>query len=175
MHRLLRILKHRWLDTSDTRRWVPDDMAQRLEKRVAASEHLHAGELRLCVEAALPLSYLWRCDSDACVRPLSHERALSWFGRLGVWDTQHNNGVLIYLLVAEHTIHIVADRGLNERVEPAFWQTLVDQLGHQLHDGDVEGGLTQALETVSSLLVQHFPSSAGAPRANELPDAVVRV
>jgi uncharacterized membrane protein len=92
---LLRILKHRWLDRSDTVRAVPDDMATRLAQRVAASEVRHSGEVRLCVEASLPTSYLWRAGAEHPLSAVVRERALTWFGRLRIWDTEHNNGVLI--------------------------------------------------------------------------------
>lgn len=174
MNKLLTILKHRWLDSSDTRRLIPDDMAQRLAQRVAASEGRHSGEIRLCVESALPLSYLWRLGRDKDMRVLSRERAISWFGRLGVWDTEHNNGVLIYLLLAEHTIEFVADRALDARVDHSQWQGMVDRLAEHLRQDRFEDGLTQALEEVSALLVEHFPIEPGTVSPNELPDAVVR-
>jgi hypothetical protein len=174
MSKLLRLLKHRWLDASDTCRAIPDDMADRLARRVAASELRHTGELRLCVEAALPLADVWRISSDTPLPVVVRERALGWFGRLGVWDTELNNGVLIYLLLAEHAIEIVADRALAQRVSPAFWQAMVDRLGEQLRHGAFEDGLTQALEEVSALLVAHFPASGPDGHVNELPDAVVR-
>lgn len=174
MNKLLTILKHRWLDSGDTRRMIPDDMAQRLAQRVAASEVRHSGEIRLCVEAALPLSYLWRLCRDHGMRSLSRERAISWFGRLGVWDTEHNNGVLIYLLLAEHTIEFVADRALDSRVDHRQWQGMVDRLAEHLRQDRFEDGLTQALEEVSALLVEHFPIEPGAVSPNELSDAVVR-
>lgn len=174
MNRLLRILRHRWLDSGDSHRLVPDDMALRLSRRIAASEARHSGEIRLCVEAALPLSYLWRLGNKTSVRMLARERAVSWFGRLGVWDTQDNNGVLIYLLLAERSIELVADRGLSTRVDQARWQAMVDRLAGQLHQGAFEDGLTQALEEVSALLVQFFPVEPGEPNPNELPDLVVR-
>lgn len=174
MNKLLTILKHRWLDSGDTRRMIPDDMAQRLAQRVAASEARHSGEIRLCVEAALPLSYLWRLGRERDMRSLSRERAVSWFGRLGVWDTEQNNGVLVYLLLAEHTIEFVADRALNSRIDHSQWQGMVDRLATQLRQDRFEDGLTQALEEVSALLVAHFPIEAGTVSANELPDAVVR-
>lgn len=174
MNKLVRILKHRWLDNSDTLRAVPDDMAERLARRVAASEGRHSGEVRLCVEAALPTSYLWRLNANMPLSTVVRERALTWFGRLRIWDTEHNNGVLIYLLLAEHAIEFVADRALARRVTPAEWQAIVDRLGARLHEGAFEDGLTQALEEVSALLVTHFPAEAGAVRPNELPDAVVR-
>jgi uncharacterized membrane protein len=169
MNKFLRILKHRWMDSADTRRRIPDDMAQR-----PASEARHSGEVRLCVEAALPLSYLWRLGPGTTLKALIRERAMSWFGRLGVWDTERNNGVLIYLLLAEHAIEFVADRAFNDHVDRAQWQAMVDRLGLRLQRGEFEDGLTQALEEVSALLVAHFPVESGAVSPNELPDSVVR-
>lgn len=174
MNKLLRILRHRWLDSRDSHRLIPDDVALRLSRRIAASEARHSGEIRLCVEAALPLSYLWRLGDETTVRVLARERAMSWFGRLGVWDTKDNNGVLIYLLLAERSIELVADRGLSGRVDQTHWQAMVDRLAGRLHQGAFEDGLTQALEEVSALLVEFFPAQAGGPNPNELPDLVVR-
>lgn len=174
MNKLVRLLKHRWLDISDTVRAVPDDMAERLARRVAASEGRHSGEVRLCVEASLPLSYLWRVNASTPLATIVRERALAWFGRLRIWDTEYNNGVLIYLLLAEHAIEFVADRSLARLVPPTAWQAIADRLGAQLQQGHFEDGLTQALEEVSALLVAHFPAEAGSARANELSDNVVR-
>jgi len=164
--KLQRILRHRWLDEADTRRAVPPALLERLTARVAASERRHTGEIRIYVEAGLPMSYLWR---DATAR----ERAVAMFGKLGVWDTEHNNGVLIYLLIAEHAIEIVADRGLTAKVDTQEWLSITQHLGRELHEGHFEQGLTQALAEVSALLVRHFPASPQAPGSNELPDAPV--
>jgi uncharacterized membrane protein len=166
MNRLLRIVKHRALDDTDTRRAIGPAVLERLRARVAASERHHSGEIRICVEAGLPLSYLWR---DLSAR----DRAITMFGKLRVWDTEHNNGVLIYLLLAEHAIEIVADRGLNRHVQPAEWEQVVQRMGRAFHEGRFEDGLTQALEEVSALLVQHFPCAPGAANPNELPDEPV--
>jgi uncharacterized membrane protein len=174
MNRLLRFFKHRWMDRSDTVRAVPDDMAERIARRVAASEGRHTGEVRLCVEASLPLSYLWRIGPDAPLSQVVRERAIAWFGRLRIWDTEHNNGVLIYVLLGEHAIEFVADRALSRRVSQGQWQAIVDRLALRLRAGEFEDGLTQALEEVSALLVLHFPADTGMVRPNELPDAVVR-
>ena len=171
---VFRLLKHRWLDRSDTLRAIPDDMAERLAQRVAASESRHTGEIRLCVEAALSSSYVWRSGDASALPALIRERALGWFGRLGVWDTEHNNGVLIYLLLGEHAIEIVADRALTHRVDQAQWQAMVDRLVIRLRKGDFEDGLTEALEEISALMVAHFPLAPGASRANELSNSVVR-
>ena len=89
--------------------------------RAAPASSGTAARSALCVEAGLPLSYLWR-------ERRARERALAMFGKLRVWDTEHNNGVLIYLLLAEHAIEIVADRGLNRHV-PA------DAVAGRLSDG----------------------------------------
>lgn len=164
--RLARIWKHRWLDESDTRRAIPADLSDRLMRRIAASEKRHGGEVRIYAEAGLPLSYLWR---DATPR----ERAVAMFGKLRMWDTEQNNGVLIYLLLAEHAIEVVADRGLNRHVPQGEWQAIVNRMGAALREQRFEDGLTQALEEVSALLVRHFPVEPGDSNANELPDEPV--
>ena len=163
---IARMLRHRWMDESDTRKVIPPDLMERLARRVAASEKRHTGEVRIYVEAGLPMSYLWRSATP-------RERAVAVFGKLRVWDTEDNNGVLIYLLLAEHAIEIVADRGLARHVAPAEWQAIVGRLGAALHEGRFEDGLTQALEEVSALLVKHFPAAEGAANINELPDEPV--
>ena len=163
---LARILRHRWLDESDTRKALPPALVERLARRVAASEQRHSGEIRLHVEAGLPMSYLWRGATP-------RERAVALFGKLRVWDTEANNGVLIYLLLAENAIEIVADRGLASRVAQGEWQAIVARMGSAFRDGRFEDGLTQALEEVSALLVAHFPVAAGQTNPNELPDRPV--
>jgi len=161
-----RLLRHRWLDESDLRKAIPPDMLKRLAARVAASEKRHSGEIRIFAEAGLPVSYLLR---DATPR----ERAVAMFGKLRVWDTEHNNGVLVYLLLAERAIEIVADRGLSQRVDAGEWHRIVGRMGHAFKEGRVEDGLTQALEEVSALLVAHFPLAPGEANRNELPDEPV--
>ncbi|HET8744104.1 MAG TPA: TPM domain-containing protein [Ramlibacter sp.] len=163
MQRFRRLLRHRWLDDADTRRAVPPPLAQRLAERVAASERRHSGEIRIYIEAGLPLSYLWR---DATPR----ERAIAMFGKLGVWDTEQNNGVLIYLLLAEHAIEVVADRGLARHVPHEQWQQIVQGMRECFRAGRYEEGLVQAVDAVTALLERHFPLRAGEANPNELPD-----
>jgi uncharacterized membrane protein len=166
MVRLLRFLKHRWWDERTARRVLDEAALQRLQQRVAASEQRHSGQIRVCVEASLPLSYLWR---NADVR----ERALSLFGKLRVWDTEHNNGVLIYMLLVEHDIEIVADRGLARHIPPDQWQPLIDHMAQAFAQGRFEDGLARAIDEVGALLERHFPASPERPGQNELPDTVV--
>ena len=173
MNKLSVLLRHLWLDESDTQRAIPADMLKRLADRVAASEQRHSGEIRLCIEAALPASYLWRLDRENTLTVLTRQRAVMLFGKLRVWDTEHNNGVLIYLLLAEQAIEIVADRGLSGHISPAHWEAMVAQMSLAFKDRRYEDGLTQAMEETSALLVQHFEVATGPgspPNANELPD-----
>lgn len=163
LHKLKRLFRHRWVDEADARRAVPPELIQRLMQRVAASEKRHSGEIRIHVEAGLPFSYLWR---DATAR----DRAVTLFGKLRVWDTERNNGVLIYLLLAEHAIELVADRGLSQRVPPEEWRAMVQRMGTAFREGRFEDGLTQAIAEVSAVLVQHFPLAEGERNDNELPD-----
>jgi uncharacterized membrane protein len=163
MNCLLRILKHRLRDDTDTRRAIGLDVVQRLQQRVQSSERQHSGEIRLCVEAGLPLSYLWRGLS-------ARDRAVTMFGKLRVWDTAHNNGVLIYLLLAEHAIEIVADRGLNSHVNPTQWAAIVATLSEAFRAGRHEQGLNAAIDAVDALLRQHFALLPGQDNPNELPD-----
>jgi uncharacterized membrane protein len=164
MNKLLRILRHRWLDERDAARALGREGLARIQARVAASEKRHSGEIRVCVEAGLPLSYLWRGAH-------ARERAVTMFGKLRVWDTEHNNGVLIYLLLAEHKIEIVADRGLDRHVDAARWTQILEVMRAAFRAGRFEEGLNQAIDAVDALLVEHFPLAAGELNPNELPDA----
>lgn len=171
--RIQTLLRHRWLDEGDTRRAIDPDMLERLRQRVAASETRHTGELRICVEAGLPLAYLWRhLRGKVPLDELVRERATTMFGKLRVWDTEHNNGVLIYLLLAEREIELVADRGLNGVVSQAEWQAMVQRMGAAFARGQFEDGLTQALQEVSAPLVAHFPAGP-QPNRNDQPDTPV--
>lgn len=163
--RVIRLLKHRW--TSDAAFTLTAPALHRLQARVAASELQHSGEVRLYVEAGLPNSYLLRPHSTAT---LTRQRALTQFGKLRVWDTAQNNGVLIYLLLAEHAIELVADRGINQHVSPQAWVEMVESLGIALKEGSFEQGLARAIDAVTAVLVEHFPREPGSLRANALPD-----
>ena len=169
---LLRLWRHLWQSERAAWHAVPDNMTKGLTARVRASERRHAGQVMVCIEGALPLSYAWRAGRQTPLSAVMRQRAMAWFGRLRVWDTEHNNGVLIYLLLAERRIEIVADSGLMRHTSEAHWQAVLQALRHPLQQGDFESGLTQALESVSALLVAHFPLTDSRP--NELPDLIVR-
>ncbi|MCR5866337.1 TPM domain-containing protein [Aquincola sp. J276] len=161
--RWLRLLRHRLLDESDVSRALDAEAMARLEARVEASERRHTGEIRLAVEAGLPLSYLW---NDLSAR----DRAVTLFGKLRVWDTEQNNGVLIYLLMADHAIEIVADRGLSRAVDSTQWQSILHGMREAFRAGRFEQGLNQAIDAVDALLTARFPAGDSDVPHNELPD-----
>jgi uncharacterized membrane protein len=163
-NRWTRLLKHRLLDEGDAERLLGAGALERIGQRVAASERRHSGEIRVCVEAGLPFSYIRRHATP-------RERAVAMFGKLRVWDTEQDNGVLIYLLLAEHAIEIVADRGLNRHVDAAEWERIAATMREAFRSHRFEDGLNQAVDAVDALLVRHFALAGGSPNPNELPDA----
>lgn len=170
MNRLKRLFKHRWVSEATAQQLLSSDLLQRLEQRVRASEQRHTGEIRVFVETSLPLPYLY---DKASTPVLVRERALEIFSQLRVWDTANNNGVLIYLLVVEHAIEIVADRGLHLGMDTKAWKYLVEGMTKAFRQGDYERGLTNALEEVSAVLMQHFPLKDGETNPNELPNTPI--
>ena len=154
------LVAHRWRERLI---FTPKVLA-RIEAAIKAGEATHSGQIRFVVEGAL----------DG--RPLFHnqparERALDIFSQLRIWDTAHNNGVLIYLLLAEHDIEIVADRGFEGNVSEAEWSEVCRVMEADLGAGRFEAGVLAGIQHVSELIARHFP-----PRAddrNELPDAPV--
>ncbi len=159
-----RQLRHRFSDRDATHA-LPMAARERIAAAIAASEAQHTGQIRVYVETALPWSYIRR---DAPAR----ERALMEFSKQRVWDTEHNNGVLIYLLLTEHAIEIVADRALARCVSSAQWQHIVGTLSADLRNGSYEEALLAAVAQVSLLLIAQFPRTGPAHLLdNELPDA----
>ena len=163
-HWITRLLKHRRFDERDAQRLLGAGALARVQARVAASETGHSGEIRVCVEAGLPLSYLRRSATP-------RERAVAMFGKLRVWDTEDNNGVLIYLLIAEHAIEIVADRGLARHVDASAWQRITATMKAAFQRGEFEAGLNQAVDAVDGLLRERFALAPGEANPNELSDA----
>ena len=164
-----RWLRHLSLDVRDAQRQLPVTARQQLELSIAQSEARHLGELRVCVEASLSPSQLW-----AGITP--RQRAIELFGQLGVWDTEHNNGVLIYLLLADRRIEVLADRGLMQKLDDAdHWEKLVGQLTQQLAQNNMQQGLQAAIEQIGALLHKHYPLVKGQLNGNELPDSIVLI
>ena len=153
---LARLLRHRMFDEDDVARVLGPAALARIEARVKASEERHGGEIRIYVEAGLPWSYLRRGATP-------RERAISMFSKLGVWDTEANNGVLIYLLLAEHAIEIVADRGLGRQVDPATWAGIADTMREHFRRGEAACGYCAAAGFVAGAMSDSALPGSSSP------------
>jgi len=147
------------------RRLFPDRALDAIQKAIAAGEQRHLGQVCFAIEGALPLAALM---DDHAARDRAHEA----FSHLRVWDTQNNSGVLIYVLVADHAIEIVADRGIAARVPEAEWAAICAAMRERFLAGDFVAGAIDGVTRAGDLLAQHFPAG-GTPRDNELPDRPV--
>ncbi|RZJ56395.1 MAG: TPM domain-containing protein [Acidovorax sp.] len=161
-----RLAQQRWGE-DQARHALPKDALARLTVRIAASEQQHTGQIRVVAEPGLPWSYLYRHATP-------RERALMLFSKHRVWDTEHNNGVLIYLLIPEHAIEIVADGALSSRISSDQWNAVMSDMSACFRQMQYEDGLSAAIDAVSSQLIRHFPRSDGlSGYLNELPDTPV--
>ena len=161
----MRWLHHLFLDHLKLRRAFPRATLAAIGRAVAEQEKRHRGELRVAIEGGLPLPALLAGRS-------ARERALEQFARLRVWDTADQAGVLVYLLLADRRVEIVADRGIHERVGDTAWETICGAMQQDFAAGRFEAGVLAGLASVSDLLAQHFPADGGG-RPNALPDAPV--
>lgn len=157
----MRWLRH--LFAPSAQRMFPPDSLDRIGEAIAVGERLHSGEVMFAVESGLSLSDAWQGLSPRA-------RAEQAFAQLGAWDTRHNNGVLIYLLLADHAIEIVADRGLQGHVTPAQWREVCRRMEEGLRAGQPERAVTAGVAAVSELLAEHFPPIEGEPAEDELPN-----
>jgi uncharacterized membrane protein len=154
------LLEHRWR----VRRIFPPQVLTSIEQAITAGEATHSGQVRFVVEGALDGKPLFRGQP-------ARERALDIFSHLRIWDTAHNNGVLIYLLLADRQVEIVADRGIDARVGAAGWEKICAAMESDFSAGDFQRGVIRGIEAVSRQLAAHFPKHGASP--NELPDAPV--
>ena len=162
--KIARLLRHLAATRFSTRRHFPRPVLAAIEQAIRECEARHAGEIRFVVETAFDIPELWH---DLAPR----HRALQLFGQLGVWDTAHNNGVLIYVLMADRVVEIVADRGIAARVPQAEWGSVCRQMEHHYRAGRFREGSVAGVLGVGAILGRHFPGEAGG--ANELPDQPV--
>lgn len=160
-----RLLRHVFATHWSTERRFSPAVLAAIEQSVAAVESQHAGEIRFVIETALHPRALWH---DLAPR----ERALQLFSQLRVWDTAHNNGVLIYILMADRAVEILADRGLAHRVPQAEWDEICREMQHHFKSGDFARAAVAGVQHVGRLLARHFPNVGGSG-ANELPNQPV--
>ena len=146
------------------KRAFPRQTLLAIEKSIKASETAHVGEIRFAVEGALDGTPLFRGQS-------ARERALDVFSQLRVWDTERNNGVLIYLLLADRRVEIVADRGIHAKVETREWVNVCRNMETAFKQSNFEGGVVNGIQAVTQHLKKHFPAASAG--RNELPDKPV--
>ena len=160
-----RFWRHLVTDHRSARRAFPDAVMQRIEAAIAAGEQHHRGQVRFVVEPALPLARVLKALPP-------RERALEIFGLMRIWDTEDNSGVLVYLLLADRDVEIVADRGIHGKVGSAEWESVCRTMEAAFRDGRYAEGAERGIARIGALLTQHYPRVEGAG-ANELPDRPV--
>ena len=154
------LLHHHWW----VKRYFPPNVLAAIEAATKAGEATHSGQVRFVVEGALDGRPLFGNQQ-------ARERALDIFSQLRIWDTAHNNGVLIYLLLADRNVEIIADRGIDAKVGAAGWEAICAAMEAEFRNGNFEAGVLRGIAAVSRELAGHFP--ANDVGRNELPDAPV--
>jgi uncharacterized membrane protein len=161
-----RFWRHLLMSPARERLAFPRSTLDAIQREIAAQEDAHGGQVVLVVEAELTTAQLWHEVG-------SRERARQVFAQHGVWNTEHNNGVLVYLLLADRRVEIVADRGIDARVEPAEWHAICRMMEEHFRARRYEEGAIAGVRAVSALLARHFPGRRRGP--NELPDRPVLI
>ena len=161
---LKRIVRHLLVTHWQVKRAFPHRALSAIEQAIKAGEAAHAGEIRFVVEGAL--------DGASLLKGLTaRARALEVFSQLRIWDTEHNNGLLVYLLLADHAVEIVADRGIHAKVGTPEWEQVCRAMEAAFRQRDYEAGVVGGIRAVAAHLTSHFPADSGD--GNELPDQPV--
>ena len=159
-----RIARHLLVTDGQVKKAFPPGTLSKIEHAIKASETRHVGEIRFAIEGGLDGTPLFKGQS-------ARERAIELFSQLRVWDTRHNTGVLIYLLLADRAVEIVADRGIHAKVDSQEWSKVCRQMEAAFRQSNFEAGVVSGVQAVTRHLEQHFPSDID--NANELPDKPV--
>ncbi len=159
-----RLFRHLFILPTTVKRHFPAAALQRIEKAIARSEFTYSGEIRFVVESHLNVEDIFKNISG-------RKRAVEVFSQFKIWDTEHNNGVLIYLLLADHDFEILADRGIHQRVGGVGWQVICQQMEVLFKQGQFEAGVIYGVEKIGEQLTQHYP--AQGKKINELPNAPI--
>jgi len=157
---LRRISRHLFTTAWSVRQAFPRAVLKTIEQTIRECEQTHRGQIRFVVEHSLDLLDLLHGIS-------ARDRAIELFARLRIWDTEHNNGVLIYLLMADRRVEIRADRGVHAHVGPKGWESIGHEIEQAFRNGDFERGVVRGIRAVGEHLQRHYPSSGTQP--DELP------
>ena len=159
-NRLSRFFEHLFSHPWQVGRYFCEDGLHQIERAIQTSEATHAGEIRFVVESGLDTLEILQNKTPRA-------RAIELFSHLHMWDTEHNNGVLIYLCLADHDIEIVADRGIDQQVGYARWDAICNYMEKMFKRGEFEGGVLHGIAAIGALLVQYFPANGAKPK-NEI-------
>ena len=151
-----------WLGRMQVRKTFPQATLDNIQTAIAAGEQNHLGEVCFAIEGGLP----W---FEAFTYTNARDRAEAAFARLRVWNTEGNTGVLIYILLAEHAIEIIADRGIAAKVAPEQWRAICAELERACRDDKHADGTMAAIASIHALLAEHFPAT-GRSNPDELPN-----
>jgi uncharacterized membrane protein YgcG len=151
---LARIARHIFVLPGAVGRALPAAAMAEIEAAIRRSETGHRGEIRFAAEGALEMT-------DLLAGETARERAIDVFALLRVWDTEENNGVLVYLLLADHDVEIVADRGINTKVPAGEWQRICQRMEAAFRRGEFKAGVLAGIDDISALLARHYPPRAG--------------
>jgi len=158
---LTRLWRHLVTDRGAVRRAFPEASLAAIEAAIGAGERTHRGQLCVAIEAALPPGRVWGATTP-------RDRAIEVFGLLRVWDTEENAGVLVYVLLADRDVEIVADRSIHRLVGDEYWQAQCAVMEAEARAGRLGIGVLKAVEAISATLAAHFPREGAGP--NEIPD-----
>jgi uncharacterized membrane protein len=151
---LARIWRHLVHSPRALGRAFPEASLARIESAVKSAETDHSGEIRIALEGDMDFMALVRGQTP-------RERAIEVFSELRVWDTARNNGVLVYVLLADRDVEIVADRGFTPRVEQAEWERVCRTIESEFRAGRWEDGLMKGIDAVSGIVAASFPYEVG--------------
>lgn len=161
-----RMLKHLLITQQQITRFFPQNTLDNIKAAIKTSETSHSGEIRFVLEKNLAWMSLYKGQS-------AKERAFELFTQLKVWDTEQNNGVLIYLLIADHAVEIVADRGIYTKVDTATLTKICQQMTAEFKQSNYEGGVILGIKALTQILTEHFPANDNKNNNNELPNTPV--
>jgi uncharacterized membrane protein len=167
----MRFFRHLFSNPWQVKRHFSAQALKHIEAAITASELKHTGEIRFVVEAGLH-------PYEILSKKTPRNRGIELFSQLNIWDTEHNNGVLIYLLLADHDVEIIADRGIDQPIGYHQWDMICHEMEVMFRRGEFEQGVIQGLQAVSAALEKHFPvekhnnnrKNPKQRKKNELPD-----
>jgi uncharacterized membrane protein len=162
--RCRRFLKHVMTTSAAGRRAFPEATLKAIEEAIWRGEQIHGAEVRLIIEPALSIESL-------CKNVSNRQRALALFAQYGIWDTEENCGVLIYVNLAERHVDIVTDRNAGRKIEPGQWQAICTTMTQGFASGNYHDSTLAAIDTLNELLRKHFRPTNGRP--NQLPDTPI--